>query len=125
MVQKYHLHLPVRNVLSYLQDVLADDISLPSQELSRLQAMPVSRREELVYRFKNHRVDLIGELPILWFTYSRRSRNISLLQRVIRFSKVVQQTWGVNHLWQTPLHAVLKGMQRVWRIATSGRGSII
>jgi len=110
--QKRRLILPLKDTLIYLRDVLGAPV--PTSVLQSIQAMPTSRQEHIEYKMQVHRVELWGGLPLLWFRHLRQTRHLGSLQKLASFPLFLQYAWGVNHLWQLPFYAVLKGMQRVW-----------
>lgn len=114
--QGRRLILPLRNALAYLRTIL--DAPVPSEVLHRLQEMSVSRTEQMEYRLKSRPPGLTGGLPLNWFLFLRAAHGDSgaaLRPKFIGFPTFLQNTWGLDHLWQVPLYGLSKALKKIYK----------
>jgi len=113
--QKRRLILPLKDTLNYLRDVL--DANVPIGILQSLQDMPVSRIERIQYTARTtHPAKLLRPFRALRLHYIHYSQHMSsacLLHRLIGFPKVLQQIWGLDHLWQVPFYGVFRWIRMI------------
>jgi hypothetical protein len=120
--EKRRLVLPLRDALAYLRCTL--DAPVPSQVLQDLQQMTVSKIERLEYRVKGRPPGLTGGLPLNWFLFLRSSQleGCAVLRaNFIGFPEFLKHVWGLDSLWQLPLHTVSKGMKRIGEVLTGNQ----
>jgi hypothetical protein len=111
--QRLRLILPIKNALHYIQDLLHAPIS--SAFLESLKSAPVSRLERMEYHTRTQPPGVMGGIPTKWFRYLRYSHptnNPVSLFNFIGFSRFLQHYWGIDHLWQVPLHIVSKWVKK-------------
>lgn len=114
--QKLRLTLPIKDALNYIQNLL--NVPIPPAFLESLKSAPVSRLERMEYHTRTRPPGVMGGLPIKWFRYLRSSypaKNSVSLFNLIGFSRFLQHYWGIDHLWQVPLHIVSTGAKRAWK----------
>jgi len=115
--QKHQLALPINETLNYLHKLL--DAPIPVTVLENLQRLPVSNQERMEYKALTYPDYLRGPFKTFYlhyFRYARTKKNTGLLNRLNGFPKYFQILWGLDHIWQVPLHIVSTGFQRIWRI---------
>jgi hypothetical protein len=118
--QKHRLILPIKDALKYLHEVF--NVSIPSAVFKKLQDMHVSRIECMEYRVNTSPPGLMGGIPNTWFRYLRFSQTASTpLSHLnfIGFIRFLQHTWGMDHLWQVPLHIISSGISRAWKMVAA------
>lgn len=116
--EKRRLSLPLKDTLSYLRDVL--NAPIPLRVLKRIRKMPTSRIERFRFGPRARPPELLGPFSTIYLHYLRylqAVRGAGVEHRLVGFLKYLQSMWALDHLWQVPLHAVFKGMRRIWRIA--------
>ncbi|MBI4553230.1 MAG: nucleotidyltransferase family protein [Candidatus Latescibacteria bacterium] len=124
--QQHRLSLPIRDMLSYLHERL--DAPIPPSVLHALRQAPVSNAEQMEYQAKTGPEDLRKPMSMLRLRYQQYVESIGrdgFYNKLIGFPQFLQHLWGVDHLWQVPWTAVMKGIQRVrriWENRTVGSG---
>lgn len=106
LAKEHRLVLPVRDALDYLGDKL--DAPLPLYVLQTLKNIPTSRIERMEYKYKteNYLQKPLGYMPVIWFDYSRLSRDKTLPLKVIGFVRYLQSFWGAESIWRLPIYAI-------------------
>jgi hypothetical protein len=104
--EKRRLILPVRLGLEYLKDEF--NIDIPQDVLFSFQKVPISRIEQLEYKYKieDQKRKLLGNIPVLWFDSLRLLENRSLKHKIWSFIKYVKNFWNLEHLWQLPFYTL-------------------
>ena len=106
LAKEHRLVLPVRDALDYLGDKL--DAPLPLYVLQTFKNIPTSRIERIEYKYKteNYLQKPLGYMPVIWFDYSRLSRDKTLPLKVIGFVRYLQSFWGAESIWRLPIYAI-------------------
>lgn len=113
-VEKHRCVLPLRGTLSYLRDEL--EAPIPSEVLQSLQTMPVTDLERSEYEARTNPWAARGpweELRSKYLRYALLMHVAGLRPKLLGFPRFLTNTWGLEHLWQLPLSAVLKTAYRI------------
>jgi hypothetical protein len=114
--QQRHLVLPLREALGYLTREMA--VTIPQVTLTRLRAIPVTAAARREYTANTRPANANGPLLRLWLhyqNYRRTSPTAPVWEVPVEFARYLQYRWGLDHLWQAPLYALVGGSRRVWR----------
>jgi len=100
--EKRRIVLPLRYGLEYLVNNF--DVSVPQEVLKHIQSVPVTKSEQIEYKYKieNQKKKVLGNIPVLWFDSQRLNRNGSLRHKVINFIRYIQRFWDIESLWKMP-----------------------
>lgn len=132
--KKRQLVLPLREAIVYLVDLLAVDI--PHHFLAQLQQTPIPKAEERAYQIRIHPTSVTPELsgPVEVFsTYVRQVNFVmkSYLQSdstqqksLIGFLRLLQEAWGVPHLWLLPSEILIRSTRVGWKMTARLRRQI-
>lgn len=116
------LALTARNALDYLQRTI--DAPIPVDVLRELGATRISRAERWDYVAKTippgERGPFLVSLAYLR-EYHRLVMNENIIRKIISFPRFIQSLWGIKHLWQVPIFAVVGVFNRVRRWLGRGR----
>lgn len=96
--KKYRLLLPVRDAMAYMKERIG--IQIPGTVLGELKRLPVTKMERIEYHYKRKRIDnrLFSYWPVLWFDYSRRLQDESLVRKMAGFPKFLKEYWRIKNL---------------------------
>jgi hypothetical protein len=108
------LILTVRAALAYLQETFHADV--PSAVMDNLNGLTVSREEAREWRSRTNRPGwTLSTPPFLWAHYPRVARDTGRSATLFGFLVYLQAVWDVDHLWQVPLFAISRSLQRLFR----------
>jgi hypothetical protein len=99
-----HLTLPLYMSLHYLQALL--DLDIPASVMRDLQTAPVSLIERVRMNIALRPLGVPSNLLLHYDRYYNVRRVQNLPPSLLGFMRYLQQVWGVDHVWQTPLHGV-------------------
>jgi hypothetical protein len=111
--QKRRLILQIRNALVYLRDLL--DAPIPAKVVETLQSMGVSRIERMEYASATSPEGLTGGLPTTWFRFLRSRQlegSAALRAEFLGFPRFLKHAWGLDYIWQVPLCAFSKALNK-------------
>lgn len=98
--QKRELILVMRHALGYLQDRM--NAPIPDQVMQRLNALPVSRLEQMDYAARTIPPQMFG-LKLYWVGSQRLARSGEL--GPFGLLEYLRRVWDLEHVWQVPLNA--------------------
>ncbi len=109
------LMLPVRHALTYLREKFHAPV--PPKVLEAL--LPPSKTEFCEFRYKteDHLQKLLGNLPLLWYSYVRNTNTMSTAAKLLGFIIFLQQFWGLKSRWVIPFHMLKRLAQKLVRHA--------
>jgi hypothetical protein len=99
------LSVYVLPALAYLRDRFG--ARFPKEILNHFSAPSSFEISELRYKTSDHSKRLIGNLPLLWFSYKRTHAT------TWGFFKYLQNFWGVEHFWQLPFAFLTRFLRRL------------
>jgi hypothetical protein len=113
LAQKYRLILPLQNLLTKLHEIL--NAPIPLSSLQQLQNIPISKFERNEYQLTSKKEKSVSErLIIRYIQYSRAVNTDNFKLRFLGFPRYLQYIWGLEHLWEVPLQAMIRGIKRLW-----------
>ncbi|MBD1891858.1 nucleotidyltransferase family protein [Coleofasciculus sp. FACHB-SPT9] len=114
LAQKYRLILPIQNILTKLHKILYSPI--PLSILQEVQSIPVSKFECSEYQLTSRKRKSFSEgLIMRYIQYSRAVNTDNSKLEFLGFPRYLQYIWGLEHLWEVPLQAMMRGIKRlVW-----------
>lgn len=101
--QEHQVTLIMRNTLAYLKDAFAAEI--PQETQDALQALPVTRAEQVLYDIATRPPSEHSTALKIWFHYDqyrRLSRLYTKENRLMRFPAFLRDTWGLNETREVP-----------------------
>jgi hypothetical protein len=108
------LILTLRAGLSYLREHFRAPI--PAGILEDLVGLTVSREEALEWRSRLNRPGwTLRTPPFLWAHYPRVARDTGRPPTVFGFLAYLQALWDLDNVWQVPLFAAMRSLERVFR----------
>lgn len=112
--QKRHLTLPMRDTLSYLDNLLGAGI--PLEVLNNLKNIPTSKLERTFYQIRLGSNDTLKTLPVLWHWINSLWFDCDghLPRRLFQFLQYLQSLWKLKRLWHVPFYLVAKPVQRIY-----------
>jgi hypothetical protein len=113
--ERRRLILPLGEALSYLRDVV--EAPIPASAVQTIRKMPTSRVERMEYAALTNPPGLLGTLPATWVHYLRLARGASggsLQPHFAGFLQYLQDSWGIEHVWQIPLRAISRAGHSIW-----------
>jgi len=113
--RKRRLALPMIDTLSYLENLLG--ASIPSEVLTDLKKMPVSKLERAFYQIRLGPNDTLKTLPVVWHWINSLWFDCvgQLPRRLFQFSRYLQSLWNIKQLWQVPFYLIAKPMKRIYQ----------
>jgi hypothetical protein len=108
--------LPLRRALKLLVQM---DAAIPATVMQELGRLPVTRRQAYPYgslhRFMARNADetLLGSGAMLFDIYARMSANWTMGRSIRELPTFLQETWGLGHWWELPLHGLRKARRRL------------
>lgn len=114
LAQKYRLILPLQNILAKLPEIL--NAPIPLSILQQVQNLPVSKFERSEYQLTSRKEKSASErLIIRYLQYSRTVNTDNFKLRFLGFPRYLQYIWGLEHLWEVPFQAMIRGIKRlIW-----------
>jgi Uncharacterised nucleotidyltransferase len=107
--QKYHFVGALQTSLLQLHEIL--NVPIPDATLKKLSDLPLSeleRQEDRIAKSKQKTV-----LDRFWLRYCQYTRTANQFE-IVGFIHYLQYLWGVEHLWQVPVQATIRGMRRIF-----------
>lgn len=107
--QKYHFVGALQNSLLQLPEIL--NLPIPTAVLQKLSSLPISeleRQEDRIARSKQKTI--LDRFRMRYCQYTRIASQFELLG----FIRYLQYLWGVEHLWEVPVQATIRGMRRIF-----------
>lgn len=98
--EKYHLVMPLLEVMRYIQDTL--DEPLPPSVWQRLRSLPISRQERFEYSLKSSRLLWWRRFWEIWFDYRRHTPQPSFVRSLPGFPRYLQRAWPLPGPRQIP-----------------------
>ncbi len=122
--RRYHYTVLLRVALQYLHEVV--DAPVPPALLQRMNEMPASRAERIVYKTKTRDPRRWGPWLALCVRYlehaSTLPANAGAVRRLAGFPEYFRRRWKGDSMWQVAVDAPLRGMRRVaWAAIAQGR----
>lgn len=108
---RHRLTVPMLKALTYLHAELG--VVVPVGVVDSLEATRTSRFERLEFKVKTSRRELVGTLPVLWFDYWRRAKDVPPPKRLLGFPSYLQRTFRVRSLWGLPLSMAALAARRI------------
>jgi hypothetical protein len=109
LAEKYRFILLLKMRMMQLQEIL--NLPISSSILSELKNLSISKFEDQEYQI------IIGEkniglnrLKIRYFQYSRTVNTDDF--NLLNFLSYLQYIWGLENLWQVPIQAMIRGINR-------------
>jgi hypothetical protein len=90
--------------LAYLQERFG--AAIPEEILNQFSAPSSFEISELRYKTSDHSQKLMGNLPLLWYSYKRTHAT------TWGFLKYLKNFWGVEHFWQLPFAFLVRFLRR-------------
>lgn len=110
--QKYRLVLPLKDMLTNLHEIL--NVPIPLEILQEVQNLPISSFEQSEYQLLTREpISVLERFLMRYFQYSRAVNTDDLKSKFLEFPKYLQYVWGLEHLWQVPSQATLRGIRRI------------
>ena len=108
------LHVPVCQALRYLRE--AWSVAVPERVLTKLEAMPTSRIECAYYGHlaRNRERTLLGNLPVNLFHFTRFTRDLGPVRRLLELLRFLALMWGLDRVVDVPLSMLKKAGRRAW-----------
>jgi hypothetical protein len=107
--QEAHLTLPLYTAIHYLTTVL--DLDIPTSVLLELEGAPTTQIERFRMKYALQPGGVPSRVLRLYDQYTNVRRRQNTPPSLYGFLRYLQQVWGVEHVWQTPLY----GMKRLGR----------
>ncbi|MEW5855839.1 MAG: nucleotidyltransferase family protein [Cyanobacteriota bacterium] len=110
--QKYRLILPLQNILTILHEIL--NAPIPPLILQEVKNLPISKFERSEYQLMSKKEKSVTERLISrYLQYSRAVNPDNFKLRFLGFPRYLQYIWGLEHLWEVPLQAMMRGIKRL------------
>lgn len=109
-----HLALTASRALEYLAQTI--DAAVPADVLRDLSATRVSRGERWDYIAKTIPPRERGPFLVSWAylrEYHRLVMNESIGTKIFSLPRFIQSLWGVKHVWQVPVYAIIGVFNRI------------
>lgn len=113
LAQKSRLILPLQNILTKLHEIL--NTPIPLLILQEVQTIPISKFERSEYQLTSRKEKSFSErLMMRYLQYSRAVNTDDFKLRFLGFPRYLQYIWGLEHLWEVPSQAMIRGIKRLW-----------
>ncbi len=112
LCQERRMTLPARASLTYLRDVV--DAPIPSGVFESIRQVPVSRLEEFEHEVRIGSPRPVGplrQLLLYYVRYSRQAKGMGGSRRLTGFPRFLRSVWDLDHRWQLPIAALVRGVR--------------
>jgi hypothetical protein len=109
LAEKYRFILLLKMRMMQLQEIL--NIPILSSILPDLENSSISKFEDQEYQMiTGEKNTVLDRLKIRYFQYSRTLNTDDF--NFLNFFSYLQYIWGLENLWQVPIQAIIRGINR-------------